>query len=115
VSVPRRRFAARVGRLPLVCSLGLVLAACIVLLLPALALAFVSTGSDGSLCQSPQPPGDSFAVFALLDASQGYAPVGCPVLLTAGCRSEAVAGGGLTPQSFAWIVSSVGRPPPLGA
>ena len=113
--VPRCSFAARSGRLPLVCSLGLVLAACLVLLLPALALALVSTGSDGSLCQTPLPPGDPFTALAFPDACHSWALGVCPVLPTTGCGLEAVRIGALAPQSFTWIAASVDRPPPPGA
>jgi hypothetical protein len=110
VSVPRRRFAARFGGPSLACSLGLLLATSVVLLLPAFAVALVS--DDGAcLCQSPQPPGDSLTVVALLDAFHGWLGGG-PVLVTSGCRSEAVASGALIPQGCAWTVASVGRPPP---
>ena len=112
MSVPRCRFAARSGRLSLAGLLGLVLAGVAVLLLPAFALAFVSGDSTGCLCQSPQPPGDSLTVVALLDAGQGWLGGG-PVLVTTGCRSETVASGALVPQGCACTIASVGRPPPL--
>ena len=79
MSLSRCRFAARSGRPPLACLLGLLLAAVAVLLVPALALAFVSGDSGGCLCQSPQPPGDSLTVVAFLDASHGWLGGG-PVL-----------------------------------
>jgi hypothetical protein len=109
VPVPRCCFAARSGRLP---RAGLLLATAVVLLLPAFALAFVSTGTDGCLCQSPQPPGDPFTVIVLLDACHSWL-AGGPVGVTPVCGSEAVTGGGLAPQSFACTAASVGRPPPL--
>jgi hypothetical protein len=111
VSVPRRRFAARFGRPSLACSLGMVLATSVVLLLPAFALAFVAGDNGGCLCQSPQPPGDCLTVVALLDDCQGWLGGG-PVLQTTGSRSEAVASGALIPQGCPWTVASVGRPPP---
>ena len=110
----RRRFAARSGRLSLACSLGMVLATSVVLLLPAFALALVSGDGSGCLCQSPQPPGDSLSVVALLDACQGWLGGG-PVLQTTGCRSQVVADGALIPQACAWTIASVGRPPPPAA
>ena len=106
------RFAARPGRLPLVCLLGLSLAAAAILLWPAFALAFVAADQGGCLCQSPQPPGDSLTVVALLDACHGWLGGG-PAFVTAGCRAETVAGGALVPQGCAWPIASVGRPPPL--
>ena len=114
MSVSRCRVAARFGRPPLAGLLGLVLVGTAALLLPAFALAFVSGDSTGCLCQSPQPPGDSLTVVALLDACHGWLGGG-PVLLTSGCSTEAVAGGALTPQGCTWTVASVGRPPPLSA
>ena len=114
MSLSRCRFAARSGRPPLVGLLGLSLAAAAMLLLPAFALAFVSGDNNGCLCQSPQPPGDSLAVLALLDAGHGWLGGG-PVLLITGCRAEALAGGALLPQGCAWPIASVGRPPPLSA
>ena len=80
------RFAARPGRLPLVCLLGLSLAAAAILLWPAFALAFVAADQCGCLCQSPQPPGDCLTVVALLDDCQGWLGGG-PVLQTTGSRS----------------------------
>ena len=112
MSVSGCRLAARSGRLPLAGLLGLLLAVAAVLLLPAFALAFVSGDSNGCLCQSPQPPGDSLTVVALLDACQGWLGGG-PVLLTSGCDTEAVAGGARLPQGCACPIASVGRPPPL--
>ena len=112
MSVPRCRFAARSGRPPLAGLLGLLLAGAAVLLLPAFALAFISSDQGGCLCQSPQPPGDPLPVVALLDACQGWLGGG-PVLVTTGCRSETVAGGALVPQGCACTIASVGRPPPL--
>jgi hypothetical protein len=115
VPVPRCRFAARSGRPPLACSPWLLLAAAAVLLAPAFTLVLLPGDTSACLCQSPQPPGDPFAVPAFLDPSQGW-PGGNGLLpLTTGCASEVVTRGGLTPQSFAWIIASVGRPPPLGA
>ena len=114
MSVPRCRFAARSGRPPLAGLLGLVLVGAAVLLLPAFALAFVSGDNNGCLCQSPQPPGDSLAVLALLDAGHGWLGGG-PVLLITGCRPEGVTDGALIPQGRSWPVASVGRPPPPGA
>lgn len=108
-----RRFAASSGRLPLACLLGLLLAVVAVLLLPTLALAFVSSDEGGCLCQSPQPPGDSLTTIALLGDCQGW--LHDPVFLTTGSGSKAVAGGALIPQCCAWPVASVGRPPPLSA
>ncbi len=113
--VSRCRFAARSGGPPLAGLLGLLLAVVAVLLLPALALAFVSGDNGGCLCQSSQPPGDSLTVVALLDASYGWALGGRPVLVTVGCRSEAVTSGALVPQGCAWAIASVGRSPPLSA
>ena len=109
VSVPRCRFAARSGKLPLV---GLLLASAALLLLPAFALAFLPGDNGGCLCQSPQPPGDPLTVVALLDACHGWLGGG-PVLVTTGCRSEAVTSGALIPQGCAWTIASVGRSPPL--
>ena len=109
-----RRFAASSGRLPLACLLGLLIAVVAVLLLPTLALAFVSSDEGGCLCQSPQPPGDSLTVVALLDVFHDWLGGGL-VLLTTGCRAEALAGGALLPQGCAWPIASVGRPPPLSA
>ena len=106
------RFAARSGRLPLAGLLGLLLAATVVLLLPALALALLPGDQGGCLCQSPQPPGDSLTVVALLDACHGWLGGG-PAFVTAGCRAEAVTSGALVPQGCAWSAASVGRPPPL--
>ena len=114
MSLSRCRFAARSGRPPLVGLLGLSLAAAAMLLLPAFALAFVSGDSTGCLCQSPQPPGDSLTVVALLDAGQGWLGGG-PVLVTSGCRAEALTSGAETPQGRPWPIASVGRPPPLSA
>jgi hypothetical protein len=114
VSLSRCRFAARFGRLPLAGLLGLLLATTAGLLLPAFALAFASADNNGCLCQSPQPPGDPLTVVALIDACHGWLGGG-PILLTTGCRSEAVASGALVPQGCAWTVASVGRPPPLSA
>ena len=108
------RLAARPGRLPLVCLLGLSLAAAAILLWPAFALAFVAADQGGCLCQSPQPPGDSLTVVALLDASHGWLGAG-PVPLTSGCRAEAVTSGADTLQGCASTATSVGRPPPLSA
>ena len=113
MSVPRCRFAARSGGPPIPGLLGLLLAVAAVLVLPAFAVAFLPGDKNGCLCQSPQPPGDALTVVALLDACQGWLGGG-PVLVTSGCRVEAMAGGALTPQSCAWTVASVGRPPPLG-
>ena len=113
MSVPRRRFAARFGRPSLVGLLGLVLVGAAVLLLPAFALALLPGDNGGCLCQSPQAAGDSLTVVALLDVFHGWLSGG-PVLVTSGCRVEAMAGGDLTPQSCAWTVASFGRPPPLG-
>ena len=112
MSVPRRRFAARFGGPSLACSLGLVLATSVVLLLPAFALAFVSGDGSGCLCQSPQPPGDPFTVVALLDASHGWAMRAGPALVTASCGSQKVTSRALIPQGCPWTVASVGRPPP---
>jgi hypothetical protein len=109
-----RRFAASSGRLPLACLLGLLLAVVAVLLLPTLALAFVSSDEGGCLCQSPQPPGDSLTVVAFLGAGHGWL-VGGPVLVTSGCRPEAVTSGAETPQGCTPTAASVGRPPPPGA
>lgn len=109
----RCRVAARSGGPPITGLLGLLLAACAVLLLPAFALAFVSTGTDGCFCQSPLPPGDPLTVIVLLDACHGWL-AGDRVLVTPVCGSEAVTGGGLAPQSFACTAASVCRPPPLG-
>ena len=92
----------------------IVLISIALLLLPAFALAFVSGDSTGCLCQSPQPPGDSLAVLALLDAGHGWLGGG-PVLVNAGCPSEAVASGALVPRDCAWTAASVSRPPPLSA
>jgi len=114
VSLSRCRFAARSGRLPLVGLIGLLLAVVALLLLPTLALAFVSGDNNGCLCQSPQPPGDPLTVVALLDACHGWLGGG-PVLVTSGCRVEAVTSGAETPQGCASTAASVGRPPPLGA
>ena len=114
MSVSRCRLAARSGRPPLAGLLGLLLVGVAVLLLPAFALAFVSGDNNGCLCQSPQPPGDSLTVLALLDAGHGWLGGG-PVLLTTGCSTEAVTSGALTLQGYAWTVTSVGRPPPLSA
>lgn len=114
MSLSRCRFAARSGRLPLACLNGLLLAVVAVLLLPALALACISSDEGGCLCQSPQPPGDSLSVVALLDVCQGWLGGG-PMLLTADSRSQAVAGGTLIPQGCARTVASVGRPPPPAA
>ena len=94
--------------------LGLLLTITAVLLLPTLALAFVSGDNNGCLCQSPQPPGDALTVVALLDACQGWLGGG-PVLLTTGCGLEEVTTGALAPQGCTWTVALVGRPPPLGA
>jgi hypothetical protein len=113
VSVPRRRFAARFGRPSLACSLGMVLATSVVLLLPAFAVALVSGDGDGAcLCQSPQPPGDPLTVVALLDASHGWVLGAGSVLVAPSCGSQEVTGRALIPQSCAWTVASVGRPPP---
>ena len=106
------RFAARSGRLPLAGLLGLLLAATVVLLLPALALALLPGDQGGCLCQSPQPPGDSLTVVALLDAFHGWLGGG-PALLSAGRHAEALTGGAPLPQGCAWPIASVGRPPPL--
>ena len=114
MSLSRCRFAARSGRPPLVGLLGLSLAAAAMLLLPAFALAFVSGDSTGCLCQSPQPPGDPLTVVASLDVCHDWLGGGL-VLLTTGCRAEALAGGALLPQGCAWPIASVGRPPPLSA
>jgi hypothetical protein len=114
VSLSRCRFAARSGRLSLACSLGMVLATSAVLLLPAFALALLPGDNGGCLCQSPQPPGDPFTVVALLDVFHGWLGGGL-VLLTSGCRSEAVASSVLTPRGCGWTAASVGRPPPPGA
>ena len=113
--LPRRRFAARSDRLSLACPLGLLCATAAVLLVPACALVLLPAGNGACSCQAPQQPGDSFTLLAFLDPCHGWLPGAGPVLLSTGCRSEAVSSGGLTPQSFAWIVVSVGRPPPLGA
>ena len=115
MSVPRRRFAARSDRLSLACPLGLLCATAAVLLVPACALVLLPAGNGACSCQAPQPPGDSLTVVAFLDACHGLLLGGGPVLLATGCRAEAVTSGAPTPQSFAWIVASVGRPPPLGA
>ncbi len=114
MSVLRGRFAARSGRLPLVGLLGLLLAGAALLLLPAFALAVLPGDNGGSLCQSPQPPGDPLPVVALLDTCHGWLGGG-PVLPTTDCSAEAVTGGALTPQGCAWTIASVGRPPPLSA
>jgi hypothetical protein len=112
VSVPRRRFAARFGGPSLACSLGFVLATSVVLLLPAFAVALVSGDGDGAcLCQSPQPPGDSLAVVALLDAFHGWLGGG-PVFVTPSCGSQEVTSRALIPRGCPWTVASVGRPPP---
>ena len=111
MSVPRRRFAARSGRLPLAGLLGLLLAVAAVLVLPAFALAFLPGDNGACLCQSPQPPSDSLSVVAFLDVCQGWLGGG-PVLLSTGCGMEAVTTHGLAPQSFACTVALVGRPPP---
>ena len=94
--------------------LGLLLTITAVLLLPTLALAFVSGDNNGCLCQSPQPPGDPLLVVALLDACHGRLGGG-PVLVNAGCPSEAVASGALVPRDCAWTAASGSRPPPLSA
>jgi hypothetical protein len=107
----RRRFAARSAKPTLVCGLGLLLGAVAILLLPAFALAFLPGDNGGCLCQSPQPPGDSLTVVALLDASHGWLG-GSPVLVTASGGSQEVTSGAETPQGCAWTVASVGRPPP---
>ncbi len=112
MSVPRCCFAARPGRPPLACPLGLLLAVAAVLLLPVLALAFVPSDNGGCLCQSPQPLGDSLTVVAFLDASHSWALAGGSLLPSTGCRSERATSSGLIPQSFARIVALVGRPPP---
>ena len=112
MSLSRCRLAARPGRLPLVCLLGLSLAAAAILLWPAFALAFVAADQGGCLCQSPQPPGDSLTVVALLDACHGWLGGG-PALLSAGRHAEALTGGAPLPQGCAWPIASVGRPPPL--
>ena len=114
MSVPRCRFAARSGKPRLVGSLGLLFAGAAVLLLPALALAVVSS-DGGCLCQSPQPPGDSLTVVALHDACHGWMLSGGPALVTSGCGLEAVTTGALTPQGCTRTAASVGRPPPPGA
>ncbi|MGD0997602.1 MAG: hypothetical protein ABR941_04705 [Thermoleophilia bacterium] len=114
MTVSRCRYAARFGGPPLVGSLGLLLAGAALLVLPALAVPFLPGDNGGCLCKSPQPPGDSLTVVALLDVSHGWALGGGLALVTSGCRVEAMAGGALTPQSCAWTVASVGRPPPLG-
>ncbi len=114
MSLSRCRFAARSGRPPLACLLGLSLAVVALLLLPTLALAFISSDEGGCLCQSPQPSGGSLTVVALLDACHGWLGGG-PVLPTTGCRSEALAGRTLIPQGCSWTAASVGRPPPLSA
>ena len=114
MSVPRRRFVARFGGPSIPGLLGLLLAVAAVLVLPAFAVAFLPGDNNGCLCQSPQPPGDSLTVLALLDAGHGWLGGG-PVLLTTGCSTEAVTSGALTLQGYAWTVTSVGRPPPLSA
>ena len=114
MSLSRCRFAARFGRLPLACLIGLLLAVVALLLLPTLALAFVSGDNNGCLCQSPQPPGDPLLVVALLEACHGWLGGG-PVLVTSGCDWQTVASGALVPQGCAWTIASVGRPPPPAA
>ena len=110
--MPRCRFAARFGKLPLAYSLGLVLAACVVLLLPAFALAFVSTGTDGCLCQSPLPPGDPFTVIVLFDSCHGWLAGGL-ALVTTFCGSEALTTGALAPRAVPGrSLPSAGRPRP---
>jgi hypothetical protein len=100
--------------LPAVGLLGLLLTITAVLLLPTLALAFVSGDNNGCLCQSPQPPGDPLTVVALLEACHGWLGGG-PVLVTSGCDWQTVASGALVPQGCAWTIASVGRPPPPAA
>jgi hypothetical protein len=114
VSVPRCRFAARSGRLPLPCLLGLALAIFAVLLLPPCAVAFLSGGDDGAVCQAPQPPGDPLTVVAFLTVSHGCL-LGGPVLLTSACGRAMLPCGEPTPRGLAWTVALVGRPPPHGA
>jgi len=113
--VQRCRFAARSDRLRPACPLGLLLATAAVLLAPVCALLLLPAGNGACSCQSPQPPGDPCTPLAFLDPSHGWLPGGAPLLLGSDCRVEALSSGGLTPQSFAWIVASVGRPPPPGA
>ena len=115
MSVPRRRFAAGSDRLSLACPLGLLLATCAVLLVPAFALVLLPGGNGACSCQSPQPPGEPCTLLAFLDPSHGLLLGGGAMPLRSGCRIEALRSGGPTPQSFAWIVTSVGRPPPLCA
>jgi len=100
VTVSRCRFAARCGGPPPRGLLGLLLAGAVVLLLPAFALALLPGDSGGCLCQSPQPPGDSLTVVALLDAFDGWLGGG-PVLATSGCDWQTVADGAETPQGCA--------------
>ncbi len=109
MSVARCRFAARLGRPPLVGSLGLLLAGAALLLLPALAVGLLPGDNGGCLCQSPLPPGEPPTAAACLD---GWLAAG-PMLAITGCSAEALITGALTPQGRAGPVASVGRPPPL--
>ena len=115
MSVPRRRFAARFGGPSLTCSLGMVLAISVVILLPAFAVALVSGDGDGAcLCQIPQPPGDPFTAVALLDVSHGWVLEAGPMFVTPNCGSQGITSRALIPQGCPWTVASVGRPPPPG-
>lgn len=112
MSASYRRVTARYGRWPLACLLGLLLAASLLLLLPAFAWAFLSTDDGTCLCQGPEPPGDPLTVLCFLDAAHGWAVCGSATLLTAGCSVEIVSSGTPAPEGRAFAAASVGRPPP---
>jgi hypothetical protein len=115
VSVLRRCFAVRSGRLPLAGLLGVACGIFALLHVPAFALAFVCNGDDAVLCQAPDPPGDPLLVVAFHDLGHGLALIGGPVLLAPGCGFAALPNGEPTPQGLAFTLALVGRPPPLGA
>jgi hypothetical protein len=115
VSVLRRCFAVRSGRLPLAGLLGVACAIFALLLVPAFALAFVCNGDDAALCRAPDPPGDPFSSATFLDLCHGLALCAGPVLLAPGRACAALPNGEPTPQGLAFTLALVGRPPPLGA
>jgi len=116
MSVLRRCFAVRFGKLRFAGLLCLLLVTCAVLVvLPGFAAALVCSGDDCGLCQAPDPLGDPLNVVTFLDLYHGCALGVDPFLLAPACGFAAPCSGGPTPQDLAWTVALVGRPPPLGA